>query len=212
MKKILLFLIFSLAFINVEAQHWIGIRGGYNSSDITLDRFNYRKTDSYSSINYGVIYKIYIDDYTGLQLELNNMQRGFSYRENDTTHIRQSWELPALGSVRYTLGNLSGFFNGGFYVGYAQKMKYKIKNETSETEITASFSDRDSRFEFGFGFGVGIGFRVAKDIELQTEFRYNYGLTYLYKPKYKDERIKYIQPVSMQVSFGVLYKFANLKK
>jgi len=198
--------------MNVAAQHWIGIRGGYNSSDITLDRFNYRRTNSYSSINYGVIYKIYTDKYTGLQVEFNNVNRGFSYRENDTTHIRQSWEVPALGLVRYQLGKFTGFVNGGFYVGYAQKMKYKIKNETSTTEIAASFSDRDSRFEFGFGFGAGIGFRIAKQIELQTEFRYNYGLTYLYKPKYKEETIKYIQPVSMQVSFGVLYKFSDIKK
>ena len=198
--------------MNVTAQHWIGVRGGYNSSDITLDRFNYRKTNSYSSINYGVIYKIYTDKYTGLQLEINNITRGFSYRENDTVHIRQSLEVPALGLVRYELGRFTGFFNGGFYVGYAQKMKYKIKSETPAKEISASFSERDSRFEFGFGFGVGIGFRVAKSVELQTEFRYNYGLTYLYTPKYKDERIKYIQPTSMQVSLGVLYKFANTKK
>ena len=194
---------------NAEAQHWIGVRGGYNSSDITLDRFNYRRTEPYSSINYGIIYKIYTNKYTGLQVELNNVHRGFSYSENDTTHIRQSWELPVLGNVRYELGRLSGFFNGGIYVGYAHKMKYKIKSETSTNEITSSFSKRDLRFEFGFGFGVGIGFSIAKHIALQTEFRYNYGLTYLYKPKYKDERITYIQPVSMQVSFGVLYNFAQ---
>ena len=212
MKKISLFLILSLACINAKAQHWIGIRGGYNNSDITLDRFNYRKTDSYSSINYGIIYKIYTDKNTGLQVEFNNMERGFSYRENDTTHIRQSWELPVLGHLRYEIGNFIGFFNGGIYVGYAQKMKYKIKNETSATAVTSSFSDRDIRFEFGFGFGAGMGFRIAQYVELQTEFRYNYGLTYLYKPKYKDERIKYIQPTSMQVSLGILYKFANIKK
>jgi opacity protein-like surface antigen len=140
------------------------------------------------------------------------MERGFSYSENDTVNIRQSLELPVLGHLRYELGNFTGFFNGGFYVGYAQKMKYKIKNSASATTVASSFSERDIRFEFGFGFGAGIGFRITKYIDLQAEFRYNYGLTYLYKPKYKDERIKYIQPTSMQVSFGVLYKFANIKK
>lgn len=212
MKKILSFLILTFVFASANAQHWIGIRGGYNSSDITLDRFNYRRTNSYASINYGIIYKLYTDKYTGLQLEFNRVQRGFSYRGNDTVHIRQSWEIPALGHVRYELGNFTGFFNGGFYIGYAQKMQYKIKSETGTSEVSASFSERDSRFEFGFGFGAGIGFRITKFVELQAEFRYNYGLTYLYKPKYKDERIKYIQPVSMQASFGILYRFANLKK
>jgi opacity protein-like surface antigen len=212
MKKILFSLLLTIVSINVEAQQWIGIRGGYNSSDITLDKFNYRKTDSYSSINYGIIYKIYTDKNTGLQVELNNMERGFSYRENDTVNIRQSWEMPVLGNVRYELGKFSGFFNGGIYVGYAQKMKYKIKSEISANKVPTSFSDRDIRFEFGFGFGVGIGFRVSQQVALQADWRYNYGLTYLYTPKYKDERIKYIQPTSMQVSFGVLYKFANLKQ
>jgi hypothetical protein len=212
MKKILIFAIIMFVGINAEAQHWIGIRGGYNNSDITMDMFNYRRTNSYSSINYGVIYKIYIDKYTGLQAELNNIKRGFSYRENDTVNIRESWELPVLGHGRLEFGNFIGFINGGFYLGYTQKAKYKIKSETSTKEMPVSFTDRDIRFEFGFGFGGGIGFRIAKRIELQTEFRYNYGLTYLYKPKYKNERIKYIQPTSMQVSFGVLYKFSDFKK
>lgn len=198
--------------ISTEAQHWIGVRGGYNNSDITMDMFNYRKTNSYSSINYGLIYKIYIDKYTGLQAELNNIKRGFSYRENDTVQIRESWELPILGHGRLEFGNFIGFINGGFYVGYTHKAKYKIKSETSANEISTTFNDRDIRFEFGFGLGGGVGFRITKRIELQTEFRYNYGLTYLYTPKYKNERIKYIQPISMQVSFGVLYKFANMKK
>jgi hypothetical protein len=198
--------------INAEAQHWIGVRGGYNNSDITIDMFNYRKTNSYSSVNYGLIYKIYIDKYTGLQAELNNMKRGFSYKENDTVQIRESWELPILGHVRIEFGKFIGFVNGGFYVGYAYKAKHKIKSEISANEISATFNNRDIRFEFGFGFGGGIGFRIAERIELQTEFRYNYGLTYLYKPKYKNERITYIQPISMQVSFGILYKFANRKK
>ncbi|MDR2064558.1 MAG: PorT family protein [Prevotellaceae bacterium] len=212
MKKILIFAIIMFVGIYAKAQHWIGIRGGYNNSDITIDRFNYQKTNSYSSINYGLIYKIYIDKYTGLQAELNNIKRGFSYKENDTVNIRESWELPVLGHGRLEFGNFIGFINGGFYIGYSQKAKYKIKSEPSANEMPASFTDRDIRFEFGFGFGGGIGFRIAERIELQTEFRYNYGLTYLYTPKYKNERIKYIQPVSMQVSFGILYRFANIKK
>ncbi|MDR0420162.1 MAG: PorT family protein [Prevotellaceae bacterium] len=212
MKKILILIIITFAVINAEAQHWVGIRGGYNNSDITIDMFNYRKTNSYSSINYGVIYKLYIDKYTGLQAEFNKIKRGFSYKENDTVHIRESWELPILGHGRLEFGNFIGFVNGGFYVGYTQKAKYKIKSDKSASEMPASFTSRDVRFEFGFGFGGGIGFRINRRIELQTEFRYNYGLTYLYKPKYKDETIKYIQPLSMQVSFGVLYKFANIKK
>ncbi|MDR1984141.1 MAG: PorT family protein [Prevotellaceae bacterium] len=212
MKKILIFAILLLLSINAEAQHWIGVRGGYVNSDITIDMFNYRRTNSYSSINYGLIYKIYIDKHTGLQAELNNIKRGFSYRENDTINIRESWEMPILGHVRLEFGRFVGFINGGFYVGYAQKMKYKIKKEPSANEILTSFTNRDIRFEFGFGLGGGIGFRIAKRIELQAEFRYNYGLTYLYKPKYNDERIKYIQPISMQASFGILYKFANVKK
>ncbi|MDR2292694.1 MAG: PorT family protein [Prevotellaceae bacterium] len=212
MKKILISILITFIGICAEAQHWIGIRGAYNNSDITIDRFNYRRTNSYSSMNYGLIYKLYIDKYTGIQAELNNIKRGFSYRENDTINIRESWELPVLGHGRLEFGNFIGFLNGGFYIGYTQKAKYKIKSETSSNEIPVSFNDRDVRFEFGFGFGGGIGFRIAKRMELQTEFRYNYGLTYLYKPKYKSERIKYIQPVSMQVSFGILYKFANIKK
>ncbi|MDR2125515.1 MAG: PorT family protein [Prevotellaceae bacterium] len=212
MKKILIFTIILFAGKCAEAQHWIGIRGGYNNSDITADRFNYRKTNSYSSINYGLIYKIYIDKYTGLQAEFNNIKRGFSYKENDTVNIRESWELPILGHGRMEFGNFIVFINGGFYLGYTQKAKYKLKSQTSAAEMPASFTGRDVRFEFGFNLGGGIGFRIAKRIELQTEFRYNYGLTYLYKPKYQNERVKYIQPTSMQVSFGVLYKFANIKK
>jgi opacity protein-like surface antigen len=212
MKKILIFTIFLFTLVNAAAQHWIGIRGGYNSSDITIDRFSYRRTNSYASANYGIIYKLYIDKHTGLQAEFNKITRGFSYRDNDTTHIRESWELPILGHGRLEFGNFIGFLNGGIYVGHAQKMKYKITAETSSTEIPASFAERDSRFEFGLGLGGGIGFRIAKRIELQAEFRYNYGLTYLYQPKYKNEKIRYIQPISMQVSFGVLYKFANVKK
>ncbi|MDR3286472.1 MAG: PorT family protein [Prevotellaceae bacterium] len=212
MKKILIITILLLIAINSEAQHWIGIRGGYNSSDITIDRFSYRRTDPYSSINYGVVYKLYIDKHTGLQAEFNKLNRGFSYRENDTTHIRESWELPVLGNLRFEVGNFMLFANFGFYVGYAQKMKYKIKTETSTNEVAAEFSPKDSRFEFGFCVGGGAGFHISQRIELLAEFRYNYGLTYLYKPKYNDERIRYIQPVSMQISFGVLYKFANFKK
>ncbi|MDR1348957.1 MAG: PorT family protein [Prevotellaceae bacterium] len=212
MKKILIFTIITFAAVSVKAQHWIGVRGGYNNSDITLDMFSYRKTNSYSSINYGLIYKLYIDKYTGLQAELNKMKRGFSYYENDTVQIRESWELPVFGHGRLEFGNFIGFLNGGFYIGYAQNAKYKIKSDKSSNEISTSFSSRDVRFEFGFGLGGGIGFRISGRVELQAEFRYSYGLTYLYKPKYNDEPIRYIQPVSMQVSFGVLYKFANLKK
>jgi opacity protein-like surface antigen len=212
MKKILIFAIITFAVISAEAQHWIGVRGGYNNSDITMDVFSYRETNSYSSINYGVIYRLYIDKHTGLQAELNKIKRGFSYKENDTVQIRESWELPVLGHVRLEFGNFIGFANGGFYVGYTQSAKYKIKSEKSSNEISTSFGERDVRFEFGFGLGGGIGFRIARRVELQAEFRYSYGLTYLYKPKYNDETVKYIQPVSMQVSFGVLYKFANMKK
>jgi opacity protein-like surface antigen len=214
MKKILIFVILLLTGISSEAQQWIGVRGGYNSSDITIDRFSYRKTDTYSSINYGLIYKVYFDKHTGLQVELNNVKRGFSYYEKDTTNIRESIELPVFTNLRWEFGNFITFANGGIYVGFAQKMKYKIKTGTGTgtDEVSASFSGRDRRFEFGFGIGAGIGLRLVQRIELFAEFRYNYGLTYLYTPKYENERVKYVQPTSMQFSFGALYKFANAKK
>jgi hypothetical protein len=212
MKKTLIFVILLLIGISSEAQQLVGVRGGYNVSDITIDRFSYRKTNTFSSINYGLIYKVYFDKHTGLQVEFNNIKRGFSYFENDTTHIRESLELPVFTNLRWEFGNFIIFGNGGIYVGYAQKMKYKVKSATSTNEFSTQFSGRDRRFEFGFGFGAGAGFNVAKKIELFAEFRYNYGLTYLYAPKYQEERVKYVQPTSMQVSLGVLYKIANAKK
>lgn len=202
-------MLMTIIVVTAESQHWIGVRGGYNVSDISIDKLNDRKTESHSSINYGIIYKGYITNYMGIQSELNFIERGYTNKDNDTTHIVQSVEVPFFGHGRFEIGPFFVFANAGVYVGYARKKKQEVDDGNSTTTLSVKFTNRDKRFEFGAGIGGGIGFRIANRIEIQAEFRYNHSLTYLIKPKYHNARTTYIRPTSMQGSIGILYRLTN---
>lgn len=212
MKKLYILLLFTAVTTTSIAQteHYLGVRGGYGITSVSF--VPYRKTASVGGINFGVSYKLYAEKHMGTQLELNYVQKGYTIKiENgvDTTFHQNAIEFPAMAQGFIKLGgSLRILASAGFFCSYFLDRERTLTNADG-TSTTASypFGRRDNRFEYGLIFGGGLGLEISKLIEIQAEFRYQYSLSRIMRPRFPNSVTQFGNLSTMGGSLGVYYKF-----
>jgi hypothetical protein len=185
-----------------NAQHFIGIREGVSTSSVS---FNPSRHDSstFQTLNVGLVYKYYVTTWTGIQLGVNYAEKGFVLE--DTTRRYHILEVPFLSQFHAEIWRFRILANVGVYATYHLSAEETYTENEEEMRRTYVFKGRDNRFEYGMHFGGGIGF-MLHPFEVQFEVGYQYGLSYMLKPRYATERIMFTHFTQTIFSLAVLFK------
>jgi hypothetical protein len=201
--KIGLFLC-SVYFLPAEsnAQHFIGIREGVSTSSVSFNPAR-RDSSTFQTLNVGLVYKYYITTWTGIQMGVNYAEKGFVLE--DTTRRYRILEVPFLSQFHAEIWRFRILANVGVYAAYHLSAEESFMENDEEAHRTYVFKGRDNRYEYGMHFGGGIGF-MLHPFEVQFEMGYQYGLSYLLKPRYGKERMMFTHFTQTIFSVAVLLK------
>jgi opacity protein-like surface antigen len=114
--------------------------------------------------------------------------------------------LPLL--IKASFGNKTKFFiNGGPYVGYLLKQTFPSPainvNGTSSESNTIDNTEYHKRIDFGLTGGLGLSFSLGVKTSLNTELRYNHGLTNTLKNPARNYSTK---TSSINILIGLAFK------
>lgn len=191
-------------FLPVEsaAQHFIGVREGVSTSRVLFNPAQ-RDSSTFQALNVGLVYKWYVTTWTGIQLGVNYAEKG--YVLEDTTRRYRTLEIPFLSQFHAELWRFRVLANVGLYMSYYLNAEESFKENGKEMQRAYVFTGRDNRFEYGMHFGGGLGV-MLHPIEIQFEAGYQYGLSYLFKPRYGGERMMFTHFTQLIFSAAVLVK------
>lgn len=209
----------SAAWAPVKVDHYIGIRGGYAMGNARFEPT--RQTEMKTGLIVGgLVYKFDVpkQKYVGcIEADINWSQRGYrvhQYFDSEEVSERK-WntiEIPILWQPYLPLskGGTRFYLSAGPYFSYAFSSTFRDYNEaTGETFSSGTYEYdpvRDNRWEYGVTFGAGMFFAI-KRFSVTAEFRYNIGLSDLYKGVTKYEGNPFRSPTDqMNITVGVNYK------
>jgi hypothetical protein len=194
----------SLYFLPVEssAQHFIGIREGVSTSSVSFNPAR-RDSSTFQALNVGLVYKYYITTWTGIQMGVNYAEKG--YVLDDTTRRYRTLEIPFLSQFHAEIWRIRILANVGIYASYYMNATESFKENDEEIRRAYALEGRHNRFEYGMHFGGGFGI-MLNPFEIQFEVGYQYGLSYLLKPRYGEERMMFTHFTQLIFSAAVLLK------
>jgi hypothetical protein len=184
------------------AQHFIGIREGVSTSRVSFNPMR-RDSSTFQALNVGLVYKHYIAKWTGLQLGVNYAEKGYTLE--DTTRRFRIVEFPFLSQFHYEIWRFRVLANAGVYASYQLSAEEFYKENDEDVRRGYTFKGRDNRFEYGMHFGGGLAF-MLHPIEIQFEAGYQYGLSYMLKPRYANERMMFTHFTQLIFSAAVFVK------
>lgn len=216
----------SAAWAPVKVDHYLGIKGGYAMSGIRLEP---QRNTSYLNglIEMGIVYRFDVPQqkYLGtIEFSLNVSQKGYKLYESYTStrvYERTYTEInfPIVWQPYLPLGRKGSRFyaSAGPFGSYALSSSWKEYDEEKGTQ----FGDGNYTYEggrdnrWGYGITVGGGFFIAiRSFSISMEYRYNIGLSDIFKSVNKYDGNPFRSPVDqMTISLGVNYKLPlNRKK
>ena len=197
-------LLCGLYFLPAEsaAQHFIGIREGVSTSRVLFNPIRHDST-TFQALNVGLVYKHYIATWTGLQMGVNYAEKG--YVLDDTTRRFRILEVPFLSHFHAEVWRFRILANVGVYASCQLSAEESFKDNDEDVHRGYTFKGRDNRFEYGTHFGGGVAF-MLHPLEIQFEAGYQYGLSYLLKPRYANERMMFTHFTQTIFSVAVFVK------
>ena len=169
----------------LQAQHYIGVRGGWGGGSVRFQPV--RETGIHWGLySGGLSYKFYTEQkYVGaIQVDLEYMQRGFMYDEvrgGDTSYHRtiNTFELPFMWQPHIYVFQRHArvYLNLGVYLSYATGSKYywqSKKNGIFEQGDYPMMLTRDPRWGYGLCGGGGFSVLFGR-FEAAFEARYYLG-------------------------------------
>ncbi|WP_020531535.1 porin family protein [Flexithrix dorotheae] len=227
MKKSCLLLLvpmFLCSALSLQAQVWMGLKGGYNSSQVVLDP-NLNTATTLTGYLGGVILKVSANPNVGLQTELNYSQKGWTELTRSTNGeinpnlsftMRYNYiDFPILTNIFVGKKRVKYFLNFGPHLSYL----LSASNTTNDTradqstvlEPTYPYDEGTAKpVEFGVTVGLGLTIDMLKGT-FQFEGRGTMGLNNII------DRESEGAPLGSQnqvINFSVAYLFplGNLKK
>lgn len=170
---------------SLQAQHYIGIRGGWGGGSARFTPVKEGGTE-WGLYSGGISYKFFTAEkfVGGIQADLQYMGRGFTYNlrtKGDSSYHRtiNSFELPLMWQPHFYIAqrHVRVFFNLGVYLSYFLDSKeyYKSKQagiyEQGKYEMKLT---RDPKWGYGLCGGGGLSFLIRR-FEIAMEGRYYFG-------------------------------------
>jgi hypothetical protein len=185
-----------------HAQHFFGIREGVSTSRVLFNPVR-RDSSTFQTLNLGLVYKYYRTTWSGIELGVNYSEKG--YVLDDTTRRFRVLEIPILSQFHYEVWHIRILANMGLYASWQLSAEKSFLRDEKIEKQMYDVEGRDNRFEYGMHFGGGVGY-MLDPFEIQFEVGYQYGLSYLKKPRYNNERIMFTHFTQMIFSLAVLVK------
>lgn len=204
--------------IRSEAQIYLGLHGGANLSSMQFtNNFDYRlKEINYiQGINGGFVFQYLPQEHTGLQVEINYSERGWSDQDDSVKYTRSIdyMEMPFLSHFNIGGGKFRFTIDLGFYVAYALS-SFEEQTLIESNEFTSGeyelIEGRDNVWDFGILGGGGFEYRIG-DFVILARARYAYGLGNIFAQK-EVLASEISQNRVISINLGLLYKFSSLKK
>lgn len=212
------------------AQHYVGVKGGYGSSDVRL--YPAWKTPmSLGMLSGGLVWRYYSAataaqpslKYTGgISVELQYLQRGYKYEsltnENHTYSRRiNSLMMPLIWQPHISFANerLRLFLNLGVTFSYNLSSTYRTyTTETGETVEEGKYDMllvRDNRWGYGLCGGAGAEVKLAGRVSLFVEGRYDFGYSDILKAqtKYPLNTFQRSPMDNITLSVGMFYRLSG---
>lgn len=203
MKKNLLIVILLFLSTSIHAQvreMYLGVRGGMNGGNITMQPFVDKKTN-WGNYEGGLVFRLVTGEkWVGaIQAEASYIQTSFKLlerTESDSSYVRSmsSIEIPFMWHPYYAFGkkeNFRVFLNAGPYLSYMMESKYEY---VDNFDLTSDYN-RGDKYVFnrhldvrlGYGLMGGAGFEVnlTKRVQATVEFRYKFSFSDIWKYKSK---------------------------
>lgn len=219
-KGIILAICSLLGVCGLQAQHYLGVRGGWGggSCRFTPPRETSIEWGLYSG---GISYKFYTaTKYVGaIQADLQYMGRGYAFdyvRDGDTSYHRtiNSFELPFMWQPHFYVFQRHArvFLNLGVYLDYYMNSKYYVQSKREGIVERGDYPmklTRDTRW--GYGLCGGGGFSVLiRRFEVAVEARYYFGYSDVLRngTKYKGNPTR-SQLDNINVSLAFYYRLGK---
>ena len=160
-KKLSLFLAFSIMATISFAQLNIGVKAGFNLANINASDSEF-DTKFLPTFQVGAIVDFGLTDNLGLQTGISFMGKGFKIDEeilgSDFVATSNQYYLQVPVNLMYKNNNF--FIGAGPYIGYGISGKYKSEflglEETDDYEFGNSDEDDISPIDFGVGVQLGV--------------------------------------------------------
>ncbi len=213
-----------------SAQHYVGIKGGYGSSDTRLYPA-WKTPATLGMLSGGVMWRYYSPNkpqqpslsYTGgISIELQYLQRGYRYEslinENHTYSRRiNSLMMPLIWQPHLTMADdkLRLFLNLGLTFSYNISSTFRTYvTESGETVDEGPYEMllvRDNRWGYGLCGGLGFEVKVAGRTSLFVEGRYDFGYSDILKAqtKYPGNTFQRSPLDNITLSLGLYYRIGG---
>lgn len=213
-----------------SAQHYVGVKGGYGSSDVRL--YPAWKTPAeFGMLSGGLMWRFYSTEtpaqpalkYTGgISLELQYLQRGYKYeslQNEEHTYSRRinTLMMPLIWQPHITFAQdrLRLFLNLGVTFSYNLSSTYRTYVTESKETIDEGVYDmllvRDNRWGYGLCGGLGAEVKVAGRVSLFVEGRYDFGYSDILKAqtKYPPNTFQRSPMDNITLSVGAYYRLGK---
>lgn len=176
-------------------EHALGVKGG-----ITLSFMRFEPSVSLGAMPIGVSaglqYRMILEKYFGLWVELNYQQRGFQIAEGNQRRQLDYVELPLL--AHFTFGKK--MFR--FYFNLGPEISYMVK------DYGGALSEYPVEHRFDYGLTGGIGFELNTRAGIYTiGGRYSFGMGDVFN---NDRKPLYLSGnQNIEVTFGWMWKFRH---
>ncbi len=196
LKKFLSIVVVMVLFMSnqVQAQFNIGLRAGFNLSNVYGSGNNFDNTKIKPGFQVGIVGEYFLGESVYIQPGISFATQGFittgtsntgqeqvNYTRKTSLHYIQ---VPINIQYKWDLGEVAWLFQGGPYLGYGLGGKVTWKSGSNHGSNDVKFEEGydagveyyDSAIDFGIGIGTGIQFH-----NFQFGVGYHMGLTSLLK-------------------------------
>lgn len=208
MKRFVFILLIALSGISLHGQslelpeYALGIKGGTTWSWMRFDP-SVSQPAMPLGINAGIQYRMILEKYFGLWLELNYEQRGF--RTNGIKREMDYIELPMLAHFTFGKKMFRFYFNLGPSIGVMLKDHGSTGGEAPEHILPVK-----SKFDWGLTGGVGFELNTIAGI-YTIGARYNFGFGNVFDVMRRNGYIVSSNQ-NISLSLGWMWKIRNSKE
>lgn len=204
--KTILIIILTLTTIEVAAQnHFIGIRGGANWTNVTTSNIFLGQTDYRPGVSGGITYEYFLKKRFSIGADVIYNQRGFTddfeipTGEKITSEYNYDYlSVPVkIGFTDLNEGNkLFTFAKVGLIPSLLIDAKTTIPTFATDGKITGTetfdVTNRVSKFDLAGLVEIGGGYKMADRLWLTTSFIYQRSFTSITNPEYfADAKIRH---------------------
>jgi len=218
---LLTFLIFAMA--TTLAQTSIGVKAGRTFSSLILENVRIDLGDpdipqeNEQGLVGGFIFRHFIQEHVGLQVELNVNQRGWRELNDTIPRFRMPiqsttltyLEIPFMTNIYLGKRKTRYFVNLGVNPGYLLSTSEEFR-ASREDEITYRINDENEETAFvGILGGLGVN-RKTPVGHFQVELRYNLGVTNIFDKDFSPDLPDRSQVQTIEIYLAYLFELKPL--